>query len=54
MGKEIEISQIDRTISTHGDTDTLSISTMTKTKKQLSSKKSDQEIKSEASTTSKL
>jgi len=34
--KEIEISQIDCTISAHGDTSTtLSISTMTKTKKQI-------------------
>jgi hypothetical protein len=32
--KEIEISQIDRTISTHGDTKALSIKTLTKTKKQ--------------------
>jgi hypothetical protein len=33
IGKEIEISQIDCTISTHGNTNTLSITTMTKTKK---------------------
>jgi hypothetical protein len=35
IGKEIEISQIDRTISTHGDTNALSINTLTKTKKQI-------------------
>jgi hypothetical protein len=35
IGKEIEICQIDRTISTHGDTKALSISTMTKTNKQI-------------------
>jgi hypothetical protein len=33
IGKEIEISQIDCTISTHGNTNTLSITTMNKTKK---------------------
>jgi hypothetical protein len=38
IGKEIEISQIDRTISTHGDTNALSINTLTKTKKQIESK----------------
>jgi hypothetical protein len=32
IGEEIEISQIDRT-STHGDTNALSINTLTKTKK---------------------
>jgi len=38
IGKEIEISQIERTISTHGDTNALSINTLntlTKTKKQI-------------------
>jgi hypothetical protein len=35
IGKEIEICQIDHTISTHGDTNALSINTMTKTKKQV-------------------
>jgi hypothetical protein len=35
IGKEIEIRQIDRTISTHGDTKALSISPMTKTNKQI-------------------
>ncbi len=35
IGKEIEICQIDHTISTHGDINALSISTMTKTKKQI-------------------
>jgi len=35
LGKEIEICQIDCTISTHSDTDALSINTMTKTKKQI-------------------
>ncbi len=35
IGKEIEICQIDRTISTHGDTKALSINTTTKTKKQV-------------------
>jgi hypothetical protein len=35
IGKEIEISQIDHTISTHGDTNALSINTLTKTKKQI-------------------
>jgi hypothetical protein len=35
IGKEIEISQIDHTISTHGDTNALSINRMTKTKKQI-------------------
>jgi len=35
IGKEREICQIDHTISTHGDTNALSISTMTKTKKQV-------------------
>jgi hypothetical protein len=35
IGKEIEISQTDRTISTHGHTNALSINTMTKTKKQI-------------------
>ncbi len=35
IGKKIEICQIDHTISTHGDTNALSISTMTKTKKQV-------------------
>jgi hypothetical protein len=53
-GKEIEISQIDRTISTHGYTNALSINTLTKTKKQISNKKSSQEIKSEASATLNL
>jgi hypothetical protein len=38
IGKEIEISQIDHTISTHGDTNALSINTLTKTKKQIESK----------------
>jgi hypothetical protein len=33
--KEIEICQIDCTISTHSDTDALSINTMTETKKQI-------------------
>jgi hypothetical protein len=35
IGKEIEISLIDRTICTHGDTNALSINTLTKTKKQI-------------------
>ncbi len=35
IGKEIEICWIDHTISTHGDTNALSINTMTKTKKQI-------------------
>jgi hypothetical protein len=35
IGEEIEISQIDRTISTRGDTNALSINTLTKTKKQI-------------------
>jgi hypothetical protein len=35
IGKEIEISQIDRTNSTHGDTNALSVNTLTKTKKQI-------------------
>jgi len=35
IGKEIEISQIDRTISTHGDTDKLSIRTMTQKRNKL-------------------
>jgi hypothetical protein len=35
IGKEIEICQIDRTISTHRDTNALSINTMTKIKKQI-------------------
>jgi hypothetical protein len=35
IGEEIEISQIDRTICTHGDTNALSINTLTKTKKQI-------------------
>jgi hypothetical protein len=35
IGKEIEIRQIDCTISTHGDTNALSINTLTKTKKQI-------------------
>jgi hypothetical protein len=35
IGKEVEICQIEHTISTHGDTSALSISTMTKTKKQI-------------------
>jgi hypothetical protein len=35
MGNEIKISQKDRTISTHGDTNALSINTMTKTKTQI-------------------
>jgi len=35
VGKEIEISQIDRTISTHGDTNALSVNALTKTKKQI-------------------
>jgi hypothetical protein len=38
IGREIEINQIDRTISTHGDTNALSINTLTKTKKQVESK----------------
>jgi len=56
IGEEIEISQIDRTIFTHGDTNALSINTLTKTKQRniLSNKKSSQEIKSEHSTTLKL
>jgi hypothetical protein len=33
IGEEIEISQIDRIICTHGDTNALSINTLTKTKK---------------------
>jgi hypothetical protein len=39
IGKEIEICQIDRTISTHGDTNVLSINTITKTKKQIAYQK---------------
>jgi hypothetical protein len=35
IGEEIEISQIDRTICIHGDTNALSINTLTKTKKQI-------------------
>ncbi len=35
IGKEVEISQIDHTISTHGDTNALSINALTKTKKQI-------------------
>jgi hypothetical protein len=35
MGKKTEIGQIDSTTSTHGDTNTLSISAMTKTEKQI-------------------
>jgi len=35
IGKEIEICQIDWTISTHGDTNALSINPMTETKKQI-------------------
>jgi hypothetical protein len=35
LGKEKKICQIDSTISTHGDTNALSINTMTKTKKQI-------------------
>ncbi len=35
IGEEIEISQIDRTICTHGDTNALSVNTLTKTKKQI-------------------
>ncbi len=35
ISKEIEICQIDYTISTDGDTNVLSIKTMTKTKKQI-------------------
>jgi hypothetical protein len=34
-GKEIEICQMDCTISTHGDTNALSINPMTKAKKQI-------------------
>ncbi len=34
-GKEIEICQIDCTISTHSDTDALSVNALTKTKKQI-------------------
>ncbi len=52
IGKEIEICQVDCTITTHGDTKALSIST--KNIKKLSNKKSNQEIKSEASPTLKL
>jgi hypothetical protein len=33
--KETEISQIDLTTSTHGDTNALSINALTKTKKQI-------------------
>jgi hypothetical protein len=53
IGKEIEMSQIDHTITTNEDTNALSIKTPTKTKK-LSNKKSSQEIKSEASASLKL
>jgi hypothetical protein len=35
IGKEIEICQIDCTISTHGETNALFINTMTKTKKKV-------------------
>jgi hypothetical protein len=35
IGEEIEISQIDCTIYTHGDTIALPINTLTKTKKQI-------------------
>ena len=35
IGKEIESGQIDHTISTQGDTNALSINTLTKTKKQI-------------------
>jgi hypothetical protein len=35
IGKEMEISQIDHTICTHGDTNALFINTLTKTKKQI-------------------
>jgi len=42
IGKEIEISQTDRTISTHGHTNALSINTMTKTKKQIEIQPRDQ------------
>jgi hypothetical protein len=35
IGKEIEISQIDCGISTHGVTNALSINTLTKAKKQI-------------------
>ncbi len=35
IGEEIEISQIDCTICTHGDTNAVSINTQTKTKKQI-------------------
>jgi hypothetical protein len=54
IGKELEISQIDHTISTHGDTNALSINIMTKQRNKLSNKKSSQEIKSEASEKLKL
>jgi len=53
IGKEIEISQINHTISTHGATNALNINTMTKRNK-LSNKKSNQVIKSEGSTTLKI
>jgi hypothetical protein len=53
IGKEIEISQINHTISTHGATNALNINTMTKRNK-LSNKQSNQEIKSEGSTTLKI
>jgi hypothetical protein len=35
IGEEIEISQKDRTICTHGDTNALPINTLAKTKKQI-------------------
>jgi hypothetical protein len=35
ISEGIEISQIDCTICTHGDTNALSINTLTKTKKQI-------------------
>jgi acetate kinase len=35
IAKEIEISQIDHRICTHGDNNALSINTLTKTKKQI-------------------
>jgi hypothetical protein len=35
ISEEIEICQIDRTICNHGDTNALSINTLTKTKKQI-------------------
>jgi hypothetical protein len=62
IGEEIEICQIDHTISTHGDTNALSINTMIlnpktlnpKQRNKLSNKKSSKEIKSEASATATL